>query len=110
MRWAVMEMAMAIKRTTNAEAAASVFAGIVALAWIPLVVLWGTLPVWLIWNWFMPGFGLPAITFLQAIGIQLVWDALAASGQKKEMHWPTMLLGRPLLIAIAYVVHLIMSA
>tara|TARA_B100001079_G_scaffold104411_1_gene89565 strand:+ start:405 stop:620 length:216 start_codon:yes stop_codon:yes gene_type:complete len=30
------------------------------------------LPFWLLWNWLMPLFGLPELTFLQSVGLYLL--------------------------------------
>ena len=39
-----------------------------------------SLPVWLLWNWFMPTiFGLKSITFMQAFGLTALCDLLFKS-------------------------------
>lgn len=43
-------------------------------------------PIWLLWNWLMPIlFGLPKITFFQAIGLNLLSSILFKSTIKNEV-------------------------
>lgn len=41
---------------------------------VTLVIMWVAL--YYLWNWIMPLFGLPAITFAQAFGIRLLAETL----------------------------------
>ena len=49
---------------------------LIAVAVVGIVIFVGallTLPVYLLWNWLMPKlFGLPSITLLQALGLNLL--------------------------------------
>lgn len=58
------------------------------LGLVAVIILLTTLPVWLLWNWLMPEiFGLPALTFWQALGVNLLANMLTRgqySGSSKS--------------------------
>lgn len=62
------------------DAIATIAAGLVAgLVLTVLIILFG-FPLMLLWNWLMPTvFGLPTITFWQAVGFNLMGNILFKS-------------------------------
>ncbi|MFC1655981.1 hypothetical protein ACFL3C_03865 [Patescibacteria group bacterium] len=64
----------------------AVIAGIVGFLVVIFVLgLIFAIPTWLLWNWLMPViFGLPAISLLQALGLNLLAGFLFKSSTKVE--------------------------
>ena len=69
-----------------AKSTADIIWGLVGtLCVVALVAAFLGLPLMLLWNWTIPSlFGLPEITFLQAIGLNLVSSILFKNGSSKS--------------------------
>jgi hypothetical protein len=53
--------------------------------YIVLYALVAALPVWWLWNWLMPTiFGLPMISFWQALGLSLLCGSLFSRGSSSK--------------------------
>jgi len=66
-------------------AASAIFASILALISIVFVfAIIASIPTWLLWNWLMPHiFGLPTISLLQALGLNILAGILFKSSSHK---------------------------
>jgi hypothetical protein len=50
-----------------------------------MFALIAAIPMWLLWNWLMPAiFGLPTISLLQALGLNLLAGIIFKSSSKAE--------------------------
>ena len=67
---------MSNERTASSDAARTIVLSIILL--VPLMI-WSGFVIMTIWNWFVPGIftSLPVLTFLQAIGLGLVFSAFS---------------------------------
>lgn len=63
-----------------------IFIGICAIiGYIVVIAAVLALPIWLLWNWLMPGiFGLPQINILQALGLSLLSGCLFGGKTSKS--------------------------